>query len=407
MATILSIFNEHCDRFQWTRERVRLVKDYRLAFFNRNQSHFNFFTGNLLGVHPIRFRDQDRRLWFEEILEVDEIDLKDALKTVESLDPSWHRANDVMNLSCIWLMHTCFQSQVLSQKQKDDGLTNVFLMLQYKFLSSVLTRYLPYPTDESIALATYEALSRKFQIKQYGSWQALLEARTRDVLHPSSIHYTAYTQMKPDTAVIAMINDVQQRIREIVKKYMALFLRMKEENLRIKPAGYQIEIDGELQILDQTRAHSDYTRYLKEIISDQDTFIRDELIEVILKAVNTAKVVHLRNTLVYCSNNFGPGGDVTIEKLIDELLYHAYAFITENEGAMASTSDLAGLMTRLKYLYSASRMSDPGLLRAKTYATKIVIKTLRTRNSATVASTRNAFQLYLVLRAFSRKYFRQ
>ena len=404
--TIKAVFEKHCYRCLVNRARVQSIKDYRLAFFNRNQDHFNFFTGNLLGVHPIRFRDQDRALWFEEILEVDEIDIKQALREVEHLDPSWHRANDVFNLSCVWLMHLCFTSTQLSQKQKDEGLLNVVLALQYKFLSSVMAHYLPYTADEATALATYEAMSRKFEIKSYGSWQALLEARARTILHPTSIHYNAYTHMDSDAAVVYLINDVQQRLREIVKKYMALFIRVKEENLRIARSRDQLEIDGELQLLDQTRAHSDYTRYLKDIINDRDTFIREELLAVVLKAVSSAQRDHLLRVLHYSSDNFGPGGDSMIERLIDELLFHAYAYITENQGIMASPSDLAGLLERLKYLYSASRMSDPSLLKARELSTKLVQKVIRTRNTATVSSTRNAYQLYLVLRAFSRKYYR-
>jgi hypothetical protein len=405
-VSIESVFDQHCDRCTMTRSRVAMIKTYRLAFFNRNQDHFNFFTGNLLGVYPIRFRTQDRQQWFEEILEVDEVDLKTAIKAVDELDPSWHRANDVMNLSCVWLLYRCFNTASLSTTQRRDGLMNILLVLQYKFLSSIMAHYFPYPADESTALAAYEAMTRKFEIKRYGSWQALLEARAESILHSSSIHYHTYTRMDRDAGVVYLVNDVQQRLREIVKKYTALFMRVKDENLRITRAKEQIELDGELQLLDQTRAHSDYTRYLKDIISDQSTLIRDELVDVIINAVNTAQRDHLHRVLCYCADNYGPGGDPTIERLIDALLTHAYEFIMENKGVMASPSDLVGLLTRLKYLYAASRMSDPTLLNARNIATKLVQKVIRTRNSATLSATRNAFQLYLVLRAFSRKHFR-
>lgn len=405
-VSIKSIFDEYAYRCTMTRSRIESIKQYRMAFFNRNQDHFNFFTGNLLGVHPIRFRPQDRQQWFEEIVEVDEIDLKTAIREVEYLDPSWHRANDAMNQSCIWMLHQCYNATTLSNTQKEDGLLNILLILQYKFLSSVMAHSFPYPADESVALATYEAMSRKFDIKSHGSWQALLEARAKNVLHPSSIHYETYTRMPSDAAVVNMINDVQQRLREIVKKYMSLLVRVKNENLKISRSKDQVELDGELQIVDQSRTHSDYTRYLKDIITDQDTFIREELIQVILQAVNTVNRDHLNRVLQYSSDNYGPGGDRSIEHIIDELLAHAYEYISENRDVVSTSSNLAGLLTRLKYLYSASRMNHPALLKARTLSTKLVQKVIRTRNNATISSTRNAFQLYLVLRAFSRKYFR-
>lgn len=403
--SIKDVFEKNCDRVKVDRRLLSQIRELRIGFVNRNEDHLAFFTGNLLGVHPIRFRTVDRQRWFDEVLEVDESDVKRDVKEVEYLDPDWVRANDAMNLSCVWLLHRIQNSTSLSARDKEQGLMDVLLMMQYKLLSSIMSHYFPYPADKATALSTYEALSRKFEIKQHGSWQALLEHRCRMVLDKQSIHFTTYDRMRTDEGVAYMINDVQQRLREIVKKYRAIFQRVKDQNLRITTTSTVIELDGETEIVERTRDHTDYTKYLKDIITDKPTFIRKELVDVIADAMHTMTEDHLYQALEYSSDNFGQRGDRNIDKLIDETLLHAYRYLSDNEGVMASPSDLAGLISKLKNLYSASRMSDPQLIEMRELADKIVAKSVRSRNSAALASVRTGLQLYIVLRAFARKYY--
>jgi hypothetical protein len=372
---------------------------------NRNEDHLNFFSGNLLGVYPIRFVTSDRIRWYEEVLEVDEHVIKEGIKKVAYLDPEWVRANDGINLSTIWLMYQIHSAKTISTKEREQCLIDIVLYLQYKFLSSIMAHYFPYPADQAVAMATYEALSRKFEIKQFGSWQGLLEHRSELITNSASTHHTTYTTLRDDSAIVYMISDIQQRLREIVKKYRAIFQKIKDENLRIVSTSTTFEIDGERELIERGRDYTDYTRYLKDIIGDVPTFIRKELVDIIADAMHTMSIDHLYQVLRYCSNNSGTHGDSNIEKLIEETLLHAYQYLTDNNGVMANPSDLAGLISKFKNLYAASRMSNPQLIRMRDLGDKIVKKGVISRNAAALASVRTGLQLYLILRAFSRKHY--
>ena len=405
--SILTVFEETCDRVKVDRRFIKQLRDLRIGFMNRNEDHLNFFSGNLLGVHPIRYTVSDRARWYEEILEVDESDIKEGIQQVDYLDPDWVRANDGINLSSLWLTYKISLSTTLSAKEKEQGNSDVILYLQYKFLSSILVHYFPYPADQATAMATYEALSRKFEIKQHGSWQGLLEHRTRGILQSTSIHYPTYTNFRDDAAIVYMVSDIQQRLREIVKKYRAIFQKVKDENLRITSTATMIELDGERELVERGRDYTDYSRYLKDIIGDAPTFIRQELVDVIRDAMYTMSEDHLIQALKYCSENAGVRGDPNILKLVDETLLHAYQYLSDNKGVMSSPSDLAGLISKLKNLYSASRMSNPQLIKMRDLGDKIVKRAVKSRNAAALASARTGLQLYFVLRAFARKYYQQ
>lgn len=401
---IKEVLDEQLGHIKIDRRFIKTIRELRIEFMNRNEDHLNFFSGNLIGVYPIKYISNDRENWYDLVLEVDESDVKQAIKKIDAIDPTWVRANDVVNLSSMWLLHKIYNSS-LSPKDKELGMNEVLLLLQYKFLSSLLSHFFRYRADRAVATATYEALSRKFDIKQQGSWQALLEYRAKNIIDRNGIHYPTYSKMSDDQKVINMITDIQDRLRNIVKKQKDVFDRVRNQNLRISSTSTVVMMDGEKEILDRTRDHTSYTRYLKDIISDQSTFIREELIDIIVDALHTVNRSYLEQSLEYCSENFGRGGDKNIEKLIDETLLHAYRYISDNEGIMSSGSDLGTLIFKLKNLYLASRMSDSQLLSMRDLSEKIVSKSVRSRNSAAMASVRTAIQLYIVIRAFSKKYY--
>lgn len=401
---IKELFDKELDHLKIDNSFVKTLRELRLEFMNRNDDHLSFFTGNLVGVHQIRYRKTDREAWFDLVLETDEDDLKPLVKEVDYIDNSWIRANDVVNLSSIWLLHAIFNSK-LSARKKEEAMFEVCLLLHYKFLSSLMINYFEYRAVKEVAMATYEALSRKFAIKAEGSWQGLLEKRSRDIISSNSIHYKTIANMDSDGAVVDMISDIQDRMRNVVKKLKATFDRVRKDNLKISSTSTVVLFDGEKEILAQTRDQTAYTRYLKDIISDKPTFIRTELVDIVNDSLHTMNPNYFMETLEYCSDNYGKRGDKNIEKLIELTLLHVYRFLSDNEGTMSSGGDIANLLQKLKNLYLASRMSDDQLLEMKSTADKIVNKSIRSNNSAAKASVRSGLQLYIVLRAFSKKYY--
>ena len=203
------------------RKLLKRLRDIRVRFMNKNSDHLEFFSGNLIGVNPVRYiPSKDKEEWFNDIVLIDTLAAKRYLREIDEkdLNPDWIRANDLVNLSSIWLMYKIFNEKSFTINEKIAGMTDTILMLQYKFLTSILTRYLPYPTDRSIATATYEALSMKFEIRQYGSWQGLLENRAKDIINIRSIHYNTITKMDTVAGVVYMISDVQGRLKAVCQK---------------------------------------------------------------------------------------------------------------------------------------------------------------------------------------------
>lgn len=408
MSTLIrELFNKECSERKIDRRLARDIHDYQTDFVNRNEDHLNYFSSNLLGVYPIKFLESDRVRWFDEILEVNEEDLVDGIREIphDVIDPSWKRAKDAFNHSCIWLLYQFHNTSNLSVRDKETAKRDVILIMQYKFMSSILSHFFKYPADPESARATYEALSRKFDIKRLGSWKAFFESRTDAILAEDGIHFATFSTLRDDIAIVQMFQDIQDRLREVVKKIYAVFARVREENFKIKSSSSMVDWGEGLELIDKAREQTQYKRYIHSIVSDKATFVRKELLDLVSEILPTLPDGLLENALGYMSDNYGRRGDPKVEKLVDLTIGHLFDYLTETQSVTSTTADLPTLVLKLKNLYMSSRMSNPQLIEMRDYAEHIVNRSVKSRNPAVQSSVRTACQLYIVIRAMSMKHY--
>lgn len=403
--SIKAVFDEECAQLEIGPKLVKRLRAYQLGFVNKNDEHIKFFGGNLLGVQVVRFTPMDRDRWFDEILEVDDGPLEERLLALPTVNGDWHISSDTMNLSCAWLTHAIFNSSHLSPEQKKEAMIDVMLVLQYKYLTSCIYHYFRYPADPAVAEATYAQLSYKFAIKQYGSWSALLRARAENIIEKDSIHYRTLVKMDNDDDVTYLLNDVQGRIRDSVKNIYAVLDRVKKQGIRIASTSAVIEHDGVEILKDKTRSMLAYERYLNSIITDKNSFIRDELCIVIEKIMHTMPPKLFRETLVWMSENYRQQGAGSVEEILNETLIHSFEYLSQNRDVIRNANDLPGLLSRLRGVYMSSRSTDPVLFALREKTEEIVKQATGNKNTSVIASVRTGVLLYICLRSYTMKHY--
>lgn len=409
MTTIREVFDRAGAEVEFKVDQAlieRLAK-YERDFVNRDEEHINFFGSNLVGVYQMKFRQQDRDNWFLDIVNLDELDLVDQIKKVSYLDPKWKRPNDPMNLSCIWLMHLISTDKHLPMSEKQRGVQLVALILMYKFMGSILAHNFKFVADKAAMEATMASLSRKYAIKTAGTWGRLFHQRAEEIASVRSIHHKAYTNFNSDADITYMINDVQGRLRELIKNIWQVFARVKDSTSRITTEKAISTFDGEDVVKEKTRRFSTYLRYIHDVLPDKRSFIRDELVSVISDLMHTVPPKHLIEALEWMSLNHRVKGQERVEELIDETLLHCFSMILANRSIYGQGSSLEALLGKLRALYTASRMSDPHLLKMKDLADSIVSQSVTSKNVSVHAGVRTAIQLYLVLRCLAMQHYQQ
>ena len=404
--SIKSVFDNECSELKVDVKLIKRLHAYQVGFVNKNSDHINFFGGNLLGVEVVRFINADRDRWFSEIIQVDDGPLEHRLLALPTVNETFNISSDTMNLSCAWLCHAIFTSKLLNNEQKRQGMIDVMLVLQYKYLTSILYHFFRYPADKATAEATYAQLSYKFAIKQHGSWAAWLLARAEAIIdQKESIHFNSIAKMDDDDEVTYLLNDTQGRIRDTVKNIYAVFMFTHKQGIRISSTSSVIDHDGVEILKDKSKNLLAYGRYINSIITDRNSFVREELVTIIVKLMQTMPERLFRETLNWMSDNYRQNGAKEIEEILNETLIHSFDYLSDNRDAVRNSHDLPGLMSRLRGVYMSSRSTDPALLELRKKTETIVKKATGNKNDSNVASTRTGVLLYLVLRAMTMRHF--
>lgn len=407
-SRIKAVFEEVCSSLVVDQSLCSKLHFYQTGFVGKNKDHSEFFGGNLLGVQVVRFTDADKNHWFDEIIEADEELLREKLHVIPELigtNGVFNVAGDPMNLSLAWVLHRIHNESSLKFEIRKEAMIDTLLMMQIKFLTSRMYRLFRWPADRQVAEATYMALSNKFAIKVYGSWLGVLRARCEDIISPSGIHQNAIARMDDDKAIVRMINDIQGRIRDMLKNMYDLFLRINREGVKVSSQSSVIEYDGTEALKDKNHSLANYTRYLQSVVGDKNSFIREELQQVILDIVPSCAPKHLYSALVYVSNNHLKNAHDQIDQWLQEVMVHSFHYLAENRTSVRANPQLAWLLTRLRGVYTSSRSTDPDLLKLRQDTEKIIKKSIDSRTEAVIASVRTALLLYVVARAYTMRHY--
>ncbi len=408
MTTIRDVFTAAAQgvHFQADRDLVTRITKFEREIATYSESQTDFLGSNLAGVYPFKFTQSMRDTWFLEIIGLDELDLDDALKRVDYLKgKDWKRATDAFNLSTAWVLHELANSKSLSIAERQRAMHATVLVMQYKFMGSILSYYFKFPADQAVMEATMASLSRKYAIKTAGTWGKLFNQRADEIISARSIHHQTYTKFTSDSGITYFINDVQGRLRELIKNICTQFYKMRDSQTRIMVDRSMTEIDGEAILRDRTRKFTTYLRYIHEVIADRKSFIRSELVSVITDLMHTVPERHLIEALEWASLNHRVKGAEAVELLVDETMQHCFQLMVDNRAQYGKDINLEVLLIRLRALYTASRMSDESLLKIRDLSSHIVQQSVTSKNQSIHAGVRTAMVLYIVLRCLAMQHY--
>lgn len=402
---ITEVFEDECQGIEIDAKFIKKLHMLQVGFVNKNEEHIEFFGGHQLGVQKVRFTAQDENYWFEDILQVNEYNLKERLHKLPGINPDFVVSSDVFNISAVWLTHAIYKSD-LKEELKQQGMTDAILIMNFRFMTSRLAHYFRYPADPAIAEEVYNRLSFKFAIKQHKTWFNVLYNRSLDTIATSSIHYKTITTMADNKAVADMINDCQGRIRDIIKNIYEVIDTVKKEGVRITTTSdVGNSFDGAEILKDKVNGLNSYTQYLKSVAADRNSFIKDELVTVIDKVLNNLSYRLFMQTLEWVSDNYGKQKDGLIDHMIEEVMTHSFGYLEDNRSQLKGNVNLVNVLARLRGVYMSSRTTDPILLNIREKCEEIAYLATKNKNKNILPSLRTGLMLYLVSRAFTRQHY--
>ena len=373
-------------------------------FINKDEDHINFFGSNLTGVYSIYFTTLDKNeLMIDVIGNVNDGAIRREIKALPYVGSTWVVATEPVTVVCIYLVYR-FYNSTLPQKVKEQAMLDCAMIVHFKFITSLMNHYFQYNIPMATALASYSALSRKFTLKDEGTWYKTLKRRCEDFLFNQDSWREQIHTFEPDEELIKMFSDLQVRMRSMVKNIAEVTYRLHSAGVGVDSESSTIETDDGLKVRDVQRLHSVYKDYLMATVVEPRALIKSELVHIIGEAITTMPESPVFQILTYLSELVRTN-DRNAYKLIDESMMFLFNYLQHEGKQDNSLSNITLLLEKLKNLLTASKTKDHTILELRRLSEKVVLKGSPIRNKAAVSGLKTGLILYLILRAITKHHY--
>lgn len=398
--SIKAIFAEEAKHVVINDRLAKRITDMMYGFANRDEETIKFLGGNLTGTYRIKFTNADKNELLIDILDLDYENIRKQVLKLPDVNADWIVSTDVFNMTCQWVTYMLYNSN-LNAKKRHDTMIHILMILHFKLLGSILHQFFPYRVDERLAMATYAAMSMKFALKRLGTWYASLDERCEDIISPKSIHLDTIKNFEGTEEIRYMIQDIQNRLRIRVRKIHATMRMVADQDKRMMTVSGTVNLDGEVVVREVARNTSAYTKYLDRIVLSEREFFKDDLITVIVSEMQSVPEAPLSDTVKHFIK-LSISNDKNAVNLRNTITTHLFKELSKDPDLARAMNDPALFINKLKYIYMASRSSDPLVLKLRDLATKITVKAVKIKTVATIASIRTGLALYIVLRTLTK-----
>lgn len=397
-----------------TRSHIKQLETYCNEFEIRD-SHVEAFNTPMLGLAKAYFLNKDRVALFN-IFHIDVLEFERAIFECPIVKKEYKVSSDEYNVLTIWLLHLIHRSKTLSDKDRDLGMMLLMKLLHYKFFTSLVNHNFPHGANPEIMAATIDNLSAKFDIKQpeTSTWRLVIEARSRDVIDPESIHWETIDKFGDDAKVLYVITDIQTRIRTRLVLVVQQYYAQREKGIRIGTTHMVSDIDGEKVIKSLEGSYDSVIEGVCNQCINAGKFVKHDYVALIAKLSINIREDMLRDLLIkfsdYAAEQYHTHNQnkVSSDKtgnlllgykiLITDIIQKTYrAAITDRE---VNVKSKLAILDKTRTIYRSSRIADPDILKIKDSVEAFVMAHSGYTREATIASLRISFLQYIILLSF-------
>ena len=395
------VLDEHFSHVKFDKRLMEAVCRFQFEYINGTSERLDFFSGNLLGAHIVRFTDADVQKFFDRVIDVDRERLSDDIDHCPAINPKFIVSSDRLNITLFYVMHRFLTSPLLKPELAAKAAHFTALIFFYRCLAAILSDWFKFPADEEICKLAYSKLSMKFLIKKLGSWLKVCEYRANALLDKEEgIHFNSITKFTDDISIVYAMNDSQGRIRELLKDYYAVFekVRVSGDSIATTSSVYT-DAEGEDTVKEKLKSIESMVIYAKHIIISRDDFVVDRIVSIIANTNSTTSFRMVRETLYWLSAQYN---DRKYHNDIDEFLglviVHSMHLL-ENNPNIPHMRDYPKILVELKNLYLSTRSTDQDLIRIRELGEKLVKASSHKKlSNGLISSTRTSIILYIILR---------
>lgn len=407
-------------------KHIKAIEDFKHNWEHKGV-HWGALNTPLLGVTKIQFIDTDQDNFFH-IFNINREDFRDIYQTSPSVfyikyadeedrvgkEQLAKVASDPFNGFIVYLTHLIANADI-SDNLKIQGIGNCYLILYYKFFTSVIQNSFKYPANESIMKYTIEHLSAMYTIRQdeTSTWYLLLKSKAFEIYTPSSTYFNAIRKFDDDNQIVRIITNSQTKVRKYLINIIVEYYANYESDNRIISSSTVTNIDGEKLI---QSINTSYQSIIRSVVSDStniNKYIDMNLISLTVQLNKKLKIDLVKKMFVTFSTvaaeQYKAGKSDLIEvvdgytlyvgyrSLLDAIIQKSFRMCIVDGVNMKSSKDI---LIKIKNAFTSSKIENKDIEEIKNSVSKFIEDNNVTSNYSLIPSLRISFIIYNILLSF-------
>ena len=394
---IKDVLNKHLGHIKIDDKFYKAIKTFRINWATKDDIYIEFLGGNLTGMHPIRFSTLDEDMLFADTLIINRQELKEDVLYTSDIDTSRKVSSNYIYLTLTYLMYITINTKGLGRLQ-NEILKELYLIMSYKILGSLMSHYFTYDLDLATAKAVFDRLSNRYLIKKLGSWNEVLEHRSKAVV-TGGLHYKGLSTYKT-TDVEKAIADLQGRIRETIKNIYVVLIEVKKEGNKVSSTSIIEENEDGDKIKDTTNNPVKYINYIRSIVNQPNDFIDEDIIYLISSISKNLESDKLKEVLKYIATT-----DLKLkedEDFIEVAVVNTISYLRTKNITSDYNKHIYDIINYMKGYWSSSSVKNKKIDNAKKYLNKLTIVATGKKTKWVVSLLTIAVLMYIFIRSLKR-----
>lgn len=407
MDSLKSIFDHYTeDTVKIDKSFAQKVWKWKTKFYSKNPDHVGFFTGYFFGYHIPKWTYSDSDYWLVDVMGIDEDEVASHAYKLDFVDKDHAVSSNILSIGLLYLIHKTTVSPTLDLKTKETLKSDLMEIMIARYITAIMNNYFSRgQTSLDIAQETYNRLSRRFVLKQEGSWAGFIRARAQSFLVGNQLGASArrkfateevYLQFD-DEQVVKKLNAIKTNLNQAIKDINAVFREVLDDQNKISRTS-STQADGDDKFVrDIIRSEGVYLTHQNQLMLDKRAFINEDMLEVIESTMDAISTNIFRGALEWILDNQTNGRyKRDIETMRQDILLYGLELIKE-EGIQ--TTNFVQIAYRLRQNFMSGKATDARLVKCRKLCDKFIVAYRPKSKGKIITLERVAILMYIVLRS--------
>jgi hypothetical protein len=377
-----------------------------IEFITRTDDYRNLFGNRLIGCYLLKYTTYDKNIFYNNLFGLDYDRVQTTIDKISTIHKTFKIARDDINLVTFYIAHRFLTNEELSKDKRLEYAKEVLNYFSYRTLVLISSMYFVYPISEEKAVSLTERLSNRYIIKKLKNWNEYCQYRSDEYL--SSKLMDIVIKFNNDQELPNAIGDLYNRTKDTLKNIYSEFMDMLDKDEVIKSKKNVVsDMEGQEVILDKLNTPDSYLTKIEGYLSDRNTFIKRDYINVTIDIVNTVSYKALETCLeLLFEYTYKDKKNYTeINDLYKRVLENAIDYLHRNNIALHNKTNIVLVINNIIGNVLFARGTDVVINTLKDNLDK-TLKTVYKTNKTPVTdrnlkNIRNALYVYIVLLAIA------